>query len=327
MGSGSWSGSGADGNTAVDSERNRSRRRGVPGTGSSARIAAFTSGSAMRCARSGGRKVRDRVVGGPAAEDVRGAQAAQQALAVTSDLGRDAARRSRSLPRCRAKRLAPRVRPVGGRAHRERHPQARLAGEGTDPVDLAIPRGAVAPCRLREDRGEDRVRRRRRPRPEPTRESPRCRRRCRALRARRLPCASPAGSRIGRRRRLRRPRGRPSAMRSMSSSVAGSLAAPRSPITNARTAPCAICAATSRARRDLVEGIEVFADRFPVPVNGLPQRCAGDAFHAFHETDEPVVAVGRRGGKAHTAVAHDHGGDAVPDRRQAAAGSHVAWPS
>ncbi len=38
------------------------------------------------------------------------------------------------------------------------------------------------------------------------------------------------------------------AMRAMSSSVAGSLAAPRSPITKARTAPCGICAATSIAR-------------------------------------------------------------------------------
>ena len=37
-------------------------------------------------------------------------------------------------------------------------------------------------------------------------------------------------------------------MRAMSSSVAGSLAAPRSPITYARSAPCGTCTATSSAR-------------------------------------------------------------------------------
>ena len=107
-----------------------------------------------------------------------------------------------------------------------------------------------------------------------------------------------------------------SAMRLMSSSVAGSLAAPRSPITNARTAPCGICAATSMRAGDAVERVEVLADRLPVPLDGLAQRRAGNALDAFHQADQPVVAVGGGGREADAAVAHDHGGDAVPDRRR-----------
>ena len=57
-------------------------------------------------------------------------------------------------------------------------------------------------------------------------------------------------------------------MRAMSSSVAGSLAAPRSPITKARTAPCGICAATSSAR-----GMRSSASRYS-PTDSQSQRIA-----------------------------------------------------
>ena len=105
-------------------------------------------------------------------------------------------------------------------------------------------------------------------------------------------------------------------MRTMSSSVAGSLAAPRSPITNARTAPCGDLRGDVERAGDVVERVEVLADRLPVPLDGLAQRRAGDALDALHEADEPVVAVGRGGREADAAVAHHHGGDAVPDRRR-----------
>ena len=68
--------------------------------------------------------------------------------------------------------------------------------------------------------------------------------------------------------------------------------------------------------RDAVERVEVLADGLPVPPDRLAQGCAGDALDALHQADEPVVAVGRGGREADAAVAHDHGGDAVPDRRR-----------
>src|SRR3546814_6590941 len=37
---------------------------------------------------------------------------------------------------------------------------------------------------------------------------------------------------------------------------------------------------------------------------------------AFHQADQPVVAVGPRGREADAAIAHDDGGDAVPTRRR-----------
>ena len=67
--------------------------------------------------------------------------------------------------------------------------------------------------------------------------------------------------------------------------------------------------------RDPVERVEVLADGLPVPPDRLAQGCAGDALDALHQADEPVVTVGRGGREADAAVTHDHGGDAVPDRR------------
>ena len=81
-------------------------------------------------------------------------------------------------------------------------------------------------------------------------------------------------------------------------------------------APCGICAATSIARGMRSSASRYSPTRLPVPPDGLAQRRAGDALDALHETDEPVVAVGRGGCEPDAAVAHDHGGDAVPDRRR-----------
>ena len=66
---------------------------------------------------------------------------------------------------------------------------------------------------------------------------------------------------------------------------------------------------------DAVERVEVFGDGLPVPLDGLAQGRARDALDAFHETDQPVVAVSRGRGEPDAAVAHHHRGDAVPDRR------------
>ena len=78
--------------------------------------------------------------------------------------------------------------------------------------------------------------------------------------------------------------------------------------------------------RDLVEGVEILAHGFPVPLDGFPQRRAGDALHAFHESDQPVVTVGGGGGKPTpqlpiTTVVTPCQIDGLRS------GSHVAWPS
>ncbi len=67
--------------------------------------------------------------------------------------------------------------------------------------------------------------------------------------------------------------------------------------------------------RDAIDRVEVLGDRFPVPPDGFPQRRAGDALDTLHEPDEPVPPIGGRGGEADAAVAHHHGGHAVPDGR------------
>ena len=68
--------------------------------------------------------------------------------------------------------------------------------------------------------------------------------------------------------------------------------------------------------RDAVERVHVLGNRLPVPRDRFPQAGTGDALDAFHQSDEPVVAVGGSGRETDTAVAHDHGGDAVPQRRR-----------
>jgi hypothetical protein len=80
--------------------------------------------------------------------------------------------------------------------------------------------------------------------------------------------------------------------------------------------PCGICAGDVERAGDLVDRVEVLADRLPVPPDRLAERRARNALDALHEPDEPVVAVGRGRREADAAVAHHHGGDAVPQRRR-----------
>ena len=70
-----------------------------------------------------------------------------------------------------------------------------------------------------------------------------------------------------------------------------------------------------------VEGVEVFAEGFPLPLQAFVHDGAGDVLDAFHQLDQ-AFAVGRlAGGEADAAIAHDRGGDAMPGGRR-----HVAVP-
>ncbi len=117
-----------------------------------------------------------------------------------------------------------------------------------------------------------------------------------------------------------------SAMRAMSSAVAGSFAAPRSPITNARTAPWGICAATSTARgmrsrasrySGTLSQSHVIASRSDAP--GMPstpsmrpinQSCRSGAAGANPTPQLPITTV------------------VTPCQIDGvSSGSHVTWPS
>ena len=63
-----------------------------------------------------------------------------------------------------------------------------------------------------------------------------------------------------------------------------------------------------------VERVEELGERLPAPLDAVGQRGAGDVLDALHEADEPLVTVGRDRREPHAAVAHHHGGDAVPAR-------------
>ena len=65
-----------------------------------------------------------------------------------------------------------------------------------------------------------------------------------------------------------------------------------------------------------VERVEVPLVALPLPLDALGQRRTGDVLHALHQPDQPVVAVGGGRREADPAVAHHHGGDAVPARRR-----------
>ena len=105
------------------------------------------------------------------------------------------------------------------------------------------------------------------------------------------------------------------AISSMSASVAGSLAAPRSPITKPRSGPCAICEPMSSTRGIALERVEVLGVALPLPGDALGHRGAGNVLDALHQRDQPIVSVGRGRREPDAAVAHHHGGDAVPARR------------
>jgi choline dehydrogenase-like flavoprotein len=50
----------------------------------------------------------------------------------------------------------------------------------------------------------------------------------------------------------------------------------------------------------------------PLSLDAFGERGAGNVFHAFHQTDEPVAFVRRDRCEAHAAVAHHGGGHAMP---------------
>ena len=67
--------------------------------------------------------------------------------------------------------------------------------------------------------------------------------------------------------------------------------------------------------RPLVDGVEELTERVPVPLQPLMERGAGNVLDALHQLDQlAVVAVVHRR-EPDAAVAHHHGGDAVPRRR------------
>ena len=68
--------------------------------------------------------------------------------------------------------------------------------------------------------------------------------------------------------------------------------------------------------RQFLQRVHIFGEGFPVPAHPFGERGAGDVLNAFHQADQPFVAVGFGGGKANAAIAHDDGGDAVPARRR-----------
>jgi len=64
--------------------------------------------------------------------------------------------------------------------------------------------------------------------------------------------------------------------------------------------------------RQFFERVEIFREGLPVPGDSFGQSGSGDVLHAFHQADQPFVAVGLGWRKADAAIAHDHGGDAMP---------------
>ena len=67
-------------------------------------------------------------------------------------------------------------------------------------------------------------------------------------------------------------------------------------------------------QRLALDRVEVLGERLPLPLDPGRQRGAGNVFDAFHQADEPVVAIGVHGREADAAVAHHDRGHAVPAR-------------
>ena len=73
--------------------------------------------------------------------------------------------------------------------------------------------------------------------------------------------------------------------------------------------------------RHTLEEIQVFGETLPLPVDPLGKRCSRDILHVLHDFDHALTlaGIGLAGSKAHTAVAHDQGRNAV-DRGGTAVG-------
>ena len=70
-----------------------------------------------------------------------------------------------------------------------------------------------------------------------------------------------------------------------------------------------------------LQGVEVFREGLPLPVDALGEGGAGDVLHPLHELDEEVLLARADRREADAAVAHDGGGHAVP-----AGGGHDGIP-
>ena len=63
-----------------------------------------------------------------------------------------------------------------------------------------------------------------------------------------------------------------------------------------------------------LDRVEVLGERLPLPLDARRQRGTGNVFDAFHQSDEPLVAVGVHRREPDAAVAHHDRGHAVPAR-------------
>ena len=62
------------------------------------------------------------------------------------------------------------------------------------------------------------------------------------------------------------------------------------------------------------DGVQVFRETLPLPLNALRERRAGNVFHPLHQVDQPGVFVGLGGRKPHPAIAGHDGGDPMAVR-------------
>ena len=257
------------------------------------------------------REVGDLGVGRVEQQRVHAAvEAVEDADRAAGHLGDDVEPVARAASSSRREHLAPHLGVLVGLVEVHAHGAARPPGQVGHPRPLVDRHPGVVGRELEHAVAGARAARRR------WRAARRAPRRCPARARRPSSGAAACGWWRSRARPARSASSTSSAMRSASSAVAGSLAAPRSPITNARSGPWAIWAPTSSTL-----GWRSTASRYSgklVHSHVMPSVMAepGDVLHALHQLDEPLVAVGGRRREADAAVAHHHGGDAVPRARR-----------
>ena len=61
----------------------------------------------------------------------------------------------------------------------------------------------------------------------------------------------------------------------------------------------------------LVDRLEVFRERFPLPTNSFMQCSARNVFDAFHQLHKPLFLAWTNRSKAHATVTNNHGGHTV----------------
>ena len=72
--------------------------------------------------------------------------------------------------------------------------------------------------------------------------------------------------------------------------------------------------------------VEIFGEALPVPRHAFAHHQLGDVLDALHDLDQRVAVLRPAGREADAAIAHHHGGDAMPDDGVKRS-SQVAWPS